>query len=66
MENAILIATITKVSVDWLMTGRGEMRPRMAAADTLDISHLPSESKAAIRALVRSFEHEGIGSEEAG
>ena len=66
MDNAIQIATITGVSVDWLLTGRGEMKPRTAAAETLDISHLPSESKAATRALVHSFEHEGNGHTKAG
>ena len=65
-ENAILIAMVTKVSFDWLMTGRGEMKPGAVASGTLDISHLSRESQAAIRALVHSFEHEGNGHEKTG
>jgi len=64
MDNAIGIATKTGVSVDWLLTGRGEKRARTAASEELDISHLPRESQAAIRALVHSLEHQGDSAEE--
>jgi transcriptional regulator with XRE-family HTH domain len=64
MENAINIATKTGVSVDWLLTGRGEKRARTSAHEELDISHLPKESRAAIRALVHSLEHQSDSSED--
>lgn len=56
MDTAIHIAMVTGVSVDWLMTGKGEKRPRKAAEELLDIGDLSDDAKAAIRALVYSFE----------
>lgn len=55
MPRAIEIATKTGVCVEWLLTGRGPKTPQSDATEgaltQMDISHLPSESRALLRAL---------------
>jgi len=57
MGTAIRIADKTGVCVEWLLTGRGPKYPGLkeAAKDWLDISQLPTDSKAAIRAVLHSL-----------
>lgn len=52
MNQAIVIATEMSCCVEWLLTGRGPMRPRPSETDCLDISELPDVEKAIFKAHV--------------
>ena len=54
-ENLLKIADATGYELRWLITGNGIKTSKDAAFDKLDISKLPSESKAAIRAVMDSL-----------
>lgn len=56
MDSAITIAVVTGVSVDWLMTGRGSIvQGAELSTNTLDISTLPPDAQAALRAAGDAF-----------
>lgn len=52
MNQAIIIATEMGCCVEWLLTGRGPMRPLPSEMDCLDISELPDAEKAIFKAHV--------------
>jgi hypothetical protein len=56
MSTAIRIANILNVCVEWLLTGRGPMKPgEVAKDDVLDLSGVDTETKAAVRALLHAI-----------
>ena len=52
MEKAIGISVRLGVCVEWLLTGRGPMRPPKPPEDVLDLSDLPQDARRNLRALV--------------
>jgi len=52
MNQAIVIAFEMGCCVEWLLTGRGSMRPQPCDSDRLDISKLPDVEKAIFKAIV--------------
>lgn len=52
MNQAIVISSEMGCCVEWLLTGRGPMRPRPSDMDCLDISELPDVEKAIFKAHV--------------
>lgn len=52
MSQAIVIATKMHCCVEWLLTGRGPMRPLPSETNCLDISELPDVEKAIFKAHV--------------
>lgn len=58
-ENLLKIADITGYELRWLITGKGPQTKKEAAKDRIDISKLPSDSQAVIRALLHSLGDQG-------
>jgi|688.fasta_scaffold24071_8 hypothetical protein len=52
MQQAIAISMEFNCCVEWLLTGRGPMRPQPISNDCLDISLLPDEEKAIFKAHI--------------
>ena len=58
IDQAIVIGMQLNCCVEWLLTGRGPMRPLPAADDCLDMSNLTEEEKKIFKALVKT-RHDG-------
>ena len=57
IEHATIISKKLNIQVDWLLTGRGEMRPTTPTSPDqvlIDLSWLPSEKRAD---LIKAVEH---------
>jgi transcriptional regulator with XRE-family HTH domain len=52
MAQAITISIMFNCCVEWLLTGRGPMRPIPSEDDLLDLSFLPDKEKANYKALI--------------
>jgi len=52
MAQALTIAMTFNCCVEWLLTGRGPMRPMPIENDLLDVSLLPDKEKANFKALI--------------
>lgn len=52
MAQAITISMVFNCCVEWVLTGRGPMRPLPSEEDLLDVSLLPDKEKASYKALI--------------
>jgi transcriptional regulator with XRE-family HTH domain len=60
MQQAIAISIEFNCCVEWLLTGRGSMRPQPLENDCLDISLLPDNEKAIFKAHIDARNHQII------
>jgi transcriptional regulator with XRE-family HTH domain len=52
MQQAITMSMVFNCCVEWVLTGRGSMRPLPSEEDLIDVSLLPEKEKANYKALI--------------